>query len=542
MPQLLIHSASGDHRMTVAEGLSVREALDLTTLRVRAACGGSGTCGACGVHLLEGQVSPLTLAEYLKISPEEREAGLRLACQLRLRGDAEIRIDQPAPPSPWKSIPPDHLQNIDQAQVQLQSCIYGVAVDLGTTHIRLSLWDMKQGKRIASRYGPNPQGSFGADVLNRLEAAHIHPEHETELASLARTAILQALRDILARDVGEVSPMLAEIGQVLIVGNSAMLALLSGQGRAALLAPENWESPIDCLPADSASWQALWHMPHARIQLAHPAAGFVGSDLLADLLATQLTDGPGGALLLDIGTNTEIALWDGRHLHLTSVPGGPAFEAVGIRHGMPAEPGAICAVQPGDRTGGKGYRLTTLGDDVPRGFCGSGLLDAIAVLLKDKILKPSGRFTQPPGPEGHRLDPALACSAITGVDIDAFQRAKAAMAAAMEQLLELAGMDWSQLTRLCICGAFGHTLQISHAQALGLLPLIAPERIELHADASLAGCERALLTGDSQAALGAFSPRIRMVNLALLPDYENRYIDHLRLRPITASAAPTTKQ
>lgn len=528
MASLLIRTESESHRIAVAEGQSVRDALDATDWRVRAACGGTGTCGACVVRLLGGEVSPPTVAEFMKLSPAERDAGARLACQLRLRGDAEILLDQPAPPSLWKSLPVDALEPVVGARPDLQARIYGVAVDLGTTHIRVSLWDRKHGRRIATRHGPNPQAAFGADVLNRLDAARARPERAAELAKLARTAIVHAVRDILARDVGEVTPMLAQIGLMVLVGNTAMLALLCGRGADALVDPANWQRPIDCRPADLASWRADWYMPHAEIAIPAPVAGFVGSDLVADLIATGLADGPPGSLLLDVGTNTEVALWDGQRVHVTSVPGGPAFEGVGIRHGMAAEPGAVCRV----RAVGGGYALDTIAGVEARGFCGSGLADAIAVLLAEGRIKPSGRFAAAPGAEGFRLDPGNPRTAIGGIDIDAFQRAKAALAAGMGELLRQAGMGWRDVARLCVCGAFGNTLDVAHAQAVGLLPKVDATRVDLHADASLAGCERALLAADGAERFSALTARIKTVNLSLAPGYDDRYIDHLRLRPI----------
>jgi len=534
MSILHVSSASGEHRLVASDGQSVRDLLDTTALRVRAACGGSGTCGACIVRFISGEVSPPTVAEYLKLTPEERAAGQRLACQLRIRGDVHIELEHPAPPSEWKSIVPENLAEITASRPELSAHRYGLAVDLGTTHIRLALWDRRAGKRIATRRGANPQGSFGADVLNRLEAARAHPEHAAELAASAREAIMHAVRDILARDIGEVTPMLAEIGEVLIVGNTAMLALLTGQGGEALLDPAYWQKKVEFQPVDRSAWQQPWHLPNARIVLPGPVAGFVGSDLVADLLATGLTDGPPGSLLLDVGTNTEIALWDGACLHVTSVPGGPAFEGVGIRHGMPAEPGAIYRVS---RSSG-GYACATIAGETARGFCGSGLTDAIAVLLADGCLKSSGRFAVSPGPEGYALDPANPATAITGIDVDAFQRAKAAIAAAMEVLLRQAGMGWGELRRLCICGAFGHTLDVGRAQSLRLLPPIDAQGVELHADASLAGGERALLSPDGAQRFAALTDTIKAINLSLIADYDEAYINHLRLRPIAGAPSP----
>lgn len=527
---LSVQSGGQLHRIEMAPGTSVRDALDATALRVRAACGGTGTCGACVVHLLGGTVNAFTLAEYQKLSPEDREQGMRLACQLRPQGDAAIRIDDPAPPSAWKSIPPENLKPLAGGLPGLDKHIYGVAVDLGTTHIRVALWDRKHGRRIATRRGANPQGNFGADVLNRLDAALSSPQRARELANLARSAIVQAVRDMLARDVGEVSPMLAEIGRVFIAGNTAMLSLLTGRGGAALMNPDNWQGKIDCRPPADPSWREPWHMPHAEIVLPAPVAGFIGSDLLASLLATRLTDGPPGSMLLDVGTNTEIALWDGVRLLLTSVPGGPAFEGMGIRHGMPAESGAIYRIHPA----AAGFECAVIGGGEARGLCGSGLADGIAVLLEAGMLKPSGRFAQPPGAEGYLLLPGNSRSAITSGDVDAFQRAKAAMAAAMAELLHQTGMKWGDLRRLCVCGAFGRHLDIRHAQAVGLLPDVAQGRIELEADTALAGCEQALLMPDGEAAFAQLTNCAYPINLSCAEGYDDRYIDQLRLKPLSS--------
>jgi uncharacterized 2Fe-2S/4Fe-4S cluster protein (DUF4445 family) len=131
------------------------------------------------------------------------------------------------------------------------------------------------------------------------------------------------------------------------------------------------------------------------------------------------------------------------------------------------------------------------------------------------------------------LDPGNPRTAIAGSDVDAFQRAKAATAAAMQVLLDQAGMAWQDLTRLVVCGAFGRHLNIGHAQAIGLLPNIDPALIELNADASLAGCEMALLDAESSAAMAKLLAIVRLQNMSLVIDYDDIFIDQLRLRPMS---------
>lgn len=528
-----VRTPTGVHRLSAAAGTSVREALDATAWRARAACGGVGSCGACVVRLLRGDANPPTLSEHLKLTAAQRGQGMRLACQLRPAGEVDILLDQPARPSPWRSIPADSLPPPAAPGLPgLEGAAYGVAVDLGTTHIRASLWDRRAGRRVAARQGPNPQAPHGADVLNRLHGAASSPAKARELAQLARGAILKAVRDMLARDVGEVGPALAKIGRVAVVGNTAMLALLAGRDAALLLDPDHWRAAVDCGPKAPAGWRRAWRMPAAEIVLAPPLGGFVGSDLLAAALATGLCEGPPGSLLLDVGTNIEIALWDGRVLAVASVPGGPAFECAGIRHGMAAEPGAVFRVVR--RAGG--FACEVLGGGPALGFCGPGLVGGVAALLDAGLLKPSGRFAAPPGPEGYALEPGNPRTAIAGGDVDALQRAKAAAAAAAEALLEAAGLGWGAVRRLCVCGAFGHALDLAAARRIGLLPALEGAAVELHPNAALAGCERALLAADGPGLLAGLAGRTRLVNLAFLPDYDDRFLRHLRLSPIATEA------
>lgn len=527
---LTLYAGESRLRLALPEGQSVREALDETGVRVPAACGGTGACGACVVRVQGGAVCPPTAAECFKLTAQERAQGRRLACQLRLRGDAEVLLEHRAPPSVWKSLPAGELAAWAGPASPAPAHALGVAVDLGTTHLRVSLWDRRLGRRLAARWGPNPQAAYGADVLHRLAAAASSPQRAGDLAALARTAITGAVRDMLAREVGEVA-LQAEIGRVVVVGNTAMLILLAGAGAAALLDPDAWQRRLGCRPSDPQAWAAQWRLPHAELVLLPPLAGFLGSDLTADVIATGLLAGPAGSLLLDVGTNIEVALWDGRRLHATSVAGGPAFEAGGVRHGMPAGAGAVCGVR---RLEGGAFECEVIGGGAAQGFCGSGLVAAVAALLGSGRLKPSGRFAAPEDRGGVALEPGNPLTAIAGSDVDALQRAKAAMTAAARVLLARAGLRWADLRRLCLCGAFGARLEFDHAQRLGLLPPIAPARVELHGNASLAGCERALLAADALGPGSAAGEALAAVNLATVPEYDELYVDHLPLRPLAA--------
>ncbi|OQW72910.1 MAG: hypothetical protein BVN35_12965 [Proteobacteria bacterium ST_bin11] len=514
-------------RVLLKPDLSLRQALDTTDLRVRAACGGLGTCGACLIQTVSGDFNPPTLAERQKLLPEDLASGMRLACQLRAQSDCSLYLEHPAPHSVWKSLDPNQLY-LAAGNPTICEHVYGVAVDLGTTHIRLSVWNRQSGRRIGTRYSINPQVAHGADILTRLDAERLDDQDCHRIGQQARDAIMAGIRDILSRDIGEITPVLAELGKVLIVGNTAMLTLISGNSGDSLYQPENWQSPIACIPADDEAWRQVWRTPHAEIDIAQPLAGFIGSDLLADLLTTGITEQAQPMLLADFGTNTEIAVWDGIKLWASSVPGGPAFEGVGMRNGLAAEAGAICSVSIGTEA----IHLHTLGDAPARGYCASGFIDAVALLLDQKHLKPSGRFAAPQTAQGFLLQAGVSKSAIFASDIDIFQRAKASTAAAMAQLLAFSGLTVKDLSRVWVCGSFGQHLNLNNAFRVGLLPPVAVERVSLIANASLAGCEQLLLNPAAQTLLNTITQRARVINLGGLLEYENRFIDNLRLQPM----------
>lgn len=343
---------------------------------------------------------------------------------------------------------------------------FGVAIDLGTTHIRASLWDRTRKQNVRGALVANPQTRFGKDVLARLAAATESLPRAHELSTLAKDAIGAAISDVCT---GAGVPT-AAVRDIVIVGNTAMLALLTQEGYADLLNPETWNHRIECVFADPASVCSSWGLEAGcHIEVVQPLAGFVGSDLLAGVLAANLQEGPAGSLLIDFGANSEIALWDGTRLWATSTAGGPAFEWCGIHSGMPAQPGAIWRMKRASTA--TGFESEVIGNGEPKGICASGLVDAIAYLVESGILSIAG---QPSGPARGKNHIALTEKETVFVDrrsVDAFQRAKAGVAAATQCLAADAGMTVADIRRVCVSGEFGSSLNIQNARSIGLLPL-----------------------------------------------------------------------
>ena len=483
--------------------------------RVRSACQGKGTCGLCLVRIDQGAASELTQYEQKHLSAGQIAQGIRLACQITLFDHASVSL-----------INPLAIEALDTLSIHsplaTADARYAVAVDLGSTQIRISLWDSVHQRRIAGYCGFNPQTYYGTDILNRLTAATTDKS--------AGPAMSELIHDTVERVVTEwIDTKKLTVTEILIVGNTAMLALLANKHAEQLLQPAYWTQAIDCTLNFSTLRQT--QIPIASVQ---PVAGFVGSDLLVGLLAVRLTDSPGSALFIDFGTNTEIALWHQNKLWITSVPGGPAFEGCGISCGVAAEQGAISHVDYDAATGVfHGTLIGALTDASEiKGLCGSGLCDVMACLLASGQLKKNGRFAEAVSELEIEVVNLHYRVTVKKQDIDIFQRAKAATGAGISKLLSIAGASSADLTRLCIAGSFGQFLNIQHAQALGLLPDCAPESVELCGNAALMGCEQLLSSPHRDEQLNELRRNVEMVNLSQVSAYEEVFVDNLYLQPM----------
>jgi uncharacterized 2Fe-2S/4Fe-4S cluster protein (DUF4445 family) len=470
--------------------------------------------------------------EHTYLDSSQLAQGIRLACQVVPEQDLQIVILAPVPKAVWRILPrvdgrrskrvlPFPL-GVSPSEVKEPLCI---AVDLGTTHISLSLLDLSSGEFLAGRHGPNPQMSFGSDIMTRLTAASESSEQAHVMSRQIVNAIGEALWDIASGEGIDLQQVLS----LALVGNTAMLALLTGRNYSQLLQPSYWTKAIDCLPGDADTWAAAWGIhAKARIQVVPPLAGFVGSDLLAGVVTTRLTENQDCCLFIDFGTNSEIALWDGQALWVTSAAGGPAFEGSGIECGLPAEPGAIYRVSA--RQNGT-FDFAVIGGGQPRGICGSGLVDLIADLVRTGRLTDMGRFTSSVPGKGIALVPSEPGIVLTKGGVDVFQRAKGAIGAGVHFLLAQADMTYKDLQRICVGGAFGSFLNVPNAQEIGLLPKVQPELVELCGNTALTGCEDALLSHVAAQRMEDLRDRLRIINLSECPNFDDIFMEHLYLRP-----------
>ena len=488
-----------------------------------APCGGKGTCLSCRVTAT-GALSEPTERERAVLTEADLRAGVRLACMTQALGDVELRLSPGAVQvvTEWENA---------AAPTPPGGQGFGLAVDVGTTTVAAYLYDLADGRRLATAACENPQRAFGADVVSRIDAA-LHGQGEP-----LRCAVTAAIGDLQAQACAQAGIDPAEVGDRVIAGNTAMLTLLCGKSPAALAtAPFIPEHRFDEYRAPSDfGWSGT---AQSRVYLPPCPAAYVGADTVAALLAADLfRDGKPTVtrpvLLADVGTNGELVLVTPDGLLACSAAAGPALEGAGIRCGMVAAPGAVSQVG----LLGARFQITVIGGGKAAGLCGSGLLDLVAVLGAAGVLDREGRLHE----DGHAFteyiretDGQLAFYlpgtdvCLTQADVRAVQLAKAAIRAGLETLLAAANLTGDAVDRLLLAGGFGSRLSPASAAAIGLIPPTLTSRTEAIGNAAGAGACRLLLDPGAVTDARALAGQVRVLTLNDQPGFESDYIRFMR--------------
>lgn len=485
MSRLLVRRGAQVRALEFTGTPLVSEVLQGANLAPAQPCGGRGTCGKCAVRL-SGAVSAPNAAE--------ERAGQRLSCQARLLGDAEVEL------------PEARAQEIEVAGIARPLHLaplagrYGAAVDIGTTTLALRLYDLHSGAALGQASCWNPQGTVAADVMGRIGAAL--DGKGALLQAQVRGAIDELLRTACS---GVCRP--EEVETLVLAGNTTMLYLWSGRDPVSLSAAP---FAADCLFGQMVEAQG-------RSAVLPPCMNaFVGADITCAVLASGLAESDRVAVLCDIGTNGEIALWKGGELLVTSTAAGPAFEGAGISCGCGSVPGAV------DRVWLENGRIAarTIGGQAAVGVCGSGLIDAVAAYLQTGDIDETGATEEDTLPlrDGVALLPK---------DVRAVQLAKAAIAAGLETLLRSANLAPEDVDDLYIAGGFGSHLHIPSAVTIGLLPAALAAKARAIGNASLEGASRLLLSREEGEKARDIAARSRHVALGGNPMFNERYIENM---------------
>lgn len=463
-------------------------------------CGGRGRCRGCRIKVLEG-LQPPTAEDQLKFSPEELAQGWRLSCRIRCETDLKIELAQ------WEAA----ILADDSVFAFTPRQGFGIAVDLGTTTLVAQLVDLHHGHVLAVRTALNPQARHGADIMSRVEyATH---GHQALLTHVIRTRIGEMIEELIR--AAQMEP--TALNRVCIVGNTVMHHLFCGIDVQPLAAVpfEPVEKGLQVLNASRLGWTAI---PSASVYFLPCMGSFVGSDILAGLLATGLHQRAELTALVDLGTNGEIVVGNSQRMLCASTAAGPAFEGARISMGMRATTGAISEVNLGSD---KRFECRVLGNTKPAGFCGSGLVDAVACALDLGMIQPSGRI-----PGGNPITVAPPVS-LNQKDVRELQFAKGAIAAGIRMLLAQLGAKPEDLTRIYLAGAFGNYINRASARRIGLLQFPV-ELIEASGNTALLGAKISLFNPDEdQFHYAELLQKVHHVSLNEDLEFQNVYAEEM---------------
>ncbi len=459
-------------------------------------CGGAGRCRGCKVRVVEGEVS-VNDAQREHLTQAEIDAGWRLACQCVVESDLVLELRQ------WDA---SILTDEGTFEFVPQEGL-GVAVEVGTTTVVAQLLDLETARVLGVKTSLNPQARHGADVMSRVQLA-VTPDGLSLLSGLIRHEVWRLIHQLF-QSSGQSEQRLR---RVVLVGNTVMHHRFCGIDLEPL--SHYPFEPVEDGLQEMTPAELGWNLPgDVRVQFLPCLGSFVGSDVLAGVLATGVHRSGTLDMLVDLGTNGEIVLCDGNRLLCASTAAGPAFEGARISSGMRASTGAIWRVVALDGH----VRCDVLGNTEPRGICGSGLVDAVAVGLDIDAIQPSGRLKN--GDRWELCPPV----ALTQTDIRQLQLAKGAIAAGIRIILQQWGATFDDVNRLYLAGAFGNYVNRLSAQRIGLLQMPLTKVVP-SGNTALLGAKIALFNPNPEANEYA---ALRKISLNEDPRFQDVYVEEM---------------
>lgn len=459
------------------------EALRRSDVEVHAPCGGNGTCKRCLVTVsgacrdLDGVIHYYDRDEVL-------------SCRCYPAGDLVVRVSTGT-----------GAKVLSDAQ-DIHPCGegYGLAIDIGTTTVAAYLYDLATGKCLKKSGAMNAQRPYGGDVISRIQYA-------SQSDGLAR------LRDVIRKQLTAIAAQLCEdltkIRYISIAANTVMEHLFAG------LSPESIGvapfTPLSLFGAEEpASKYLSGFADDCKLYLCPAVAGYVGGDITAGLMSSGAYLCEETVLFIDIGTNGEMGLGNKDGFLCCATAAGPAFEGSEIECGSAALDGAINTVA-------SDLSFTTIGGTEPKSICGSGLIDAVAALLKNEILDETGRMDE----ERYDFSDTVYLS---GKDVRQVQLAKAAIRAGIETLLERSGKTHADIDKVFIAGGFGAFMNVKSACAIGLLPPDLQEKTHHVGNSAGKGASMAL-SAEGRALLAEITEKCRYEELSSSPLFNDKYIE-----------------
>lgn len=504
---LSVHMGDEERIIHVKKSESVLNALQRHNIFLPAICAGRGICGKCKVRVLDGIVDAVD-AEKEYFTGEELEAGWRLACCLRLTSNCTIEIENKE----------DEIYVVSESKGETEKKSLedakelAIAVDIGTTTIAMQLIDQVSGGVVETFTTINKQRAFGADVISRIDASNNGKK--------------QALRKSIQNDLLEGYQTLTKNGSVHInkmnIGaNSTMVHLLMGYSCETLgvfpFKPYN----IGTIKINSKSLLSE-EIEEFQVEILPGVSTYVGGDITSGMYALGFQKNKEVSVLIDLGTNGEMAIGNADKIYVTSTAAGPAFEGGNIVCGTGSIPGAICNVEINDQE----IALKTIGDAKPLGICGTGVLECIYELLKNEYIEESGLMEEDYFDDGFMLSEANNIR-FYQKDVREIQLAKAAVRAGLETLILRYGVTYDEIDHIYISGGFGYKIDIQKAIQIGLFPEECSEKIEAIGNSCLKGVVQSLKDKDGIKTCEIIVDKSEEISLSTDKYFQAQYVEHM---------------
>ncbi len=583
------------------EGSNLLNVLNDSNIYVEGTCGGRGTCGKCKVKILNKKL-PITDSDKKKLTEVELEEGYRLACKVEINEDLKIEVPVQAKENDRKScisnlndinlctsikkyyieLPKPVLKDqdgdferikralpekdvqisinilrkipkilrdenfkvtvslynnkiIDVEQGDTRKKSFGVAFDIGTTTVVGALVNLNNGETIDISSIGNPQRSYGADVISRITYAA-----EEDGLKILRKKVLEGMNGIIDELCKKNNIKKNNIYHISTVGNTTMHHLFLG-------VDPTYVARAPYIPAFQREQRLLAKEigfnvnPDANVFIVPNIAGYVGADTVGVVLDTHLEISDEIKLAIDIGTNGEVLLGSKDKLLACSTAAGPAFEGAQIKFGMRAAEGAIEKVVINEKC-----EIKTIDDKLPVGICGSGLLDAVAQLVKVGIVDSSGRMLPPEETKNlskevqsrivkgeNGFDFILAKKEDSGInepvlltqkDVRELQLAKGAIYAGIKVMLKELEIKDEDITEIILAGAFGSYIDRESALGIGLVPEVDIDKINSVGNSAGRGSQMVLISDDEKERSIKIAKNVKYIELSTNQDFQQEYM------------------
>lgn len=502
------------------KGVSLLDTLIENGIYISAACGGKGRCGKCKVCMTENPTD-VTDADRQFMDETQLSEGWRLACLSYPQSDCCVSVEV-TDESDFEIVSDYH--NIHNETGTVQEELYEIGIDIGTTTIAIHLIGGTSKEILNTFTTINRQRAYGADVISRIQAAN--DGKLEELTFSIRKDLYEGIRRVIT-DEG-VEPKLVK--RIAIAGNTTMGHLLMGFSCETLgVYPF---TPVDISTIKTKFSDLFGSMEgldgtylDAEIILLPGISTYVGADITAGMLSCEFDRQEKTCLLIDLGTNGEMAIGNREKILVTSTAAGPAFEGGNISCGMGSVRGAICGVKIEDGQ----VTCQTIGEKPPVGLCGTGVIETVYELLKNELLDETGMLDEDYFDDGFVLarTPDGEDISFTQKDVREIQLAKSAVRAGMETLMLRFGVGYDEIDKVYLAGGFGYKINLEKAIGIGLLPEELHDKICAVGNSSLGGTVIYLTEDSAETRTERIVAASEEISLASDKDFNRFYTDYM---------------